>query len=64
MGKNTVRALQRVLNQETNAKLVEDGAFGPNTKKALQRYLGVSADGIIGRATIKAMQNKLNNGSF
>lgn len=64
VGKDTYRALQRVLNQETKAGLQEDGIFGPKTKQALQRYLGVSVDGIIGRATITAMQNKLNNGSF
>ena len=64
VGKNTYRALQRVLNQETKAGLNEDGLLGPQTKKALQRYLGVSADGIVGHATIKAMQDKLNNGSF
>lgn len=63
-GKNTYRALQRVLNQETKAGLTEDGAFGPQTKKALQRYVGVNPDGIVGKVTVRAMQTKLNNGSF
>lgn len=40
-------------------KIKVDGKFGPETKKALQRYLGVKADGIIGRITVKALQKRL-----
>lgn len=64
VGKNTYRALQRVLNQKNKAGLTEEGLFGPQTKKALQRYVGVTVDGIVGKATVRAMQTKLNNGSF
>ena len=64
IGKNTYRALQRVLNQEIKAGLTEDGLFGPQTKKALQHYVGVTVDGIVGKVTISAMQTKLNNRSF
>ena len=64
VGKHTYRALQRVLNQEANARLVENGVFDPTTKRALQKYVGVTVDGIVGRKTISAMQTKLNNRSF
>lgn len=43
----------------TSRKLVEDGYWGPNTCKALQRWVGVTADGVMGRNTIKALQRKL-----
>jgi peptidoglycan hydrolase-like protein with peptidoglycan-binding domain len=40
-------------------KLVVDGAFGLNTVKALQRWLGVMPDGDWGPASKRALQRKL-----
>mgnify|MGYP005769070501 CR=1 FL=1 len=43
-----------------------DGYFGPNTCKALQRYLGTEADGVISKPSqmVKEMQRRLNSGTF
>lgn len=43
-----------------------DGYFGKNTCKALQRYLGTTQDGIVSAPSsmVKALQRKLNAGSF
>lgn len=40
-----------------------DGCWGPNTSKALQKKLGVTADGIFGTASMKALQTYLNKNS-
>ena len=71
-----VRAVQRRLNTK-GARLVVDGKgiqpntsadYGPtNTVKALQRYLGTSADGVLSHPTseaVKALQRRLNTGKF
>lgn len=36
-----------------------DGKFGPNTKKRMQKWLGVSQDGKIGKNTIKHLQKRV-----
>ena len=63
-GRNTYRALQRVLNQELKAGLQEDGILGSKTIKALQRFVGSKVDGKLGPDTIRAMQAALNRGKL
>ena len=41
-------------------KLAEDGVFGTQTRAALQKALGVKADGIFGVVSVKALQTYLN----
>lgn len=44
-----------------------DGIFGPNTKasvQALQRYYGVTADGIVGPITWGRMHSSLQNATY
>lgn len=55
-GSAFVKALQKYLGLSG-----PDGYLGPNTIKALQKMLGVSADGIWGPNTSKAFQKWLNN---
>lgn len=59
-GSQMVRALQRKIGVSA------DGYFGKNTCKALQRYLGTTQDGIVSSPSsmVKALQRKLNAGSF
>lgn len=59
-GSQMVRALQRKIG------VFADGYFGKNTCKALQRYLGTTQDGIVSAPSsmVKALQRKLNAGSF
>jgi peptidoglycan hydrolase-like protein with peptidoglycan-binding domain len=45
-----------VLNAGPASGLSVDGSFGPSTKKALQRALGVADDGSFGPASTKALQ--------
>ncbi|MEU4155684.1 M15 family metallopeptidase [Actinoplanes sp. NPDC026670] len=68
-----VKDVQRHLNAKVKAKLVVDGkGIAQNSKatktiKALQRYLGVKADGKLDKptsATVKALQKRLNSGKF
>lgn len=40
-------------------QLVVDGALGPNTYRALQRWVGVAQDGVFGLATKEALQRKV-----
>ena len=64
-GAHTIRALQRVLNQKANARLAEDGVFGPATRNALQRYTDPSIGiGSFGPKSVKALQRALNNYQF
>lgn len=39
--------------------LVEDGKFGPNTKKRMQKWLGVSQDAKIGKNTVRHLQKRV-----
>lgn len=57
----TVKNLQTFLNKYGGARIAVDGDLGPNTARALQRYLKVTADGVIGPNTIRALQRFLNN---
>lgn len=59
-GSAMVKALQRKIG------VTADGYFGKNTCKALQRYLGTTQDGIVSAPSsmVKALQRKLNAGSF
>jgi hypothetical protein len=57
----TVKHLQRFLNKYAGARVAVDGDLGPNTTKALQRYLKVPADGDWGPQTTRALQTFLNN---
>ena len=59
-GSQMVMALQRKIGVSA------DGYFGKNTCKALQRYLGTTQDGIVSAPSsmVKALQRKLNAGSF
>lgn len=45
-------------------KVVVDGKFGPQTIKAVQKWLAVKQDGIFGPVTIKAMQTALNRWGY
>lgn len=57
----TIQALQVKIGYSSR-----DGQFGTYTCKALQKYLGVAQDGIIGNhsETVKELQRRLNNGTF
>lgn len=43
----------------SGSRLSVDGDFGPQTRRAMQRWLKVPADGIIGKATSRALQARL-----
>ncbi|WP_416149516.1 N-acetylmuramoyl-L-alanine amidase [Salipaludibacillus sp. HK11] len=60
-GSMVVRALQKKVGSTA------DGLLGPNTIRALQKYLVTPQDGVISRPSsmmVKEMQRQLNNGSF
>ena len=57
-GPETCAAMQRALNQH-GANLEVDGAFGRQTKVALQWYLRVPPDGVIGPPTVTALQKSV-----
>lgn len=59
----TARYLQQRLNWGAGPCGI-DGEPGPQTIKALQRYVGVGQDGQWGAQTTTALQRKLNSGSF
>ena len=40
-------------------KLAVDGAMGPLTTRAIQRWVGVAPDGLMGRTSTKALQRKV-----
>ena len=40
-------------------KLAVDGAMGPLTTRALQRWLGIDVNGVLGRTAAKALQRKV-----
>ena len=55
---------QQALNLVADAKLTEDGSFGPATKRAVmnfQRFMGIGADGIAGPLTRWWMTTALSN---
>ena len=71
-----VEAVQRHLNAKGAGLVVDgkgigrndDGGYGPTkTVKALQRYLGTTADGVLSHPSsnaVKALQQRLNTGKF
>jgi hypothetical protein len=71
-----VKAVQRRLNTKGAGLVVDgkgigrndDGDYGPTkTVKALQRYLGTTADGVLSHPSsnaVKALQRRLNTGKF
>ncbi len=53
-----VRLWQQALNLIANARLVEDGHFGPSTQAKtydFQRYFGIQQDGVVGPQTLGLM---------
>ena len=62
-GSGTWKAIQRsAVEYGYQGKI--DGVAGPMTRKAVQRRLKVADDGVWGRVTISALQNRLNDGSY
>jgi len=71
---NLVAAVQVYLNRKVNAGLSvdgvgirQDGHTVYQTQRALQRYLGTPADGVLSlpsSACVKALQHRLNAGTF
>ncbi|WP_308050605.1 peptidoglycan-binding protein [Streptomyces sp. TRM72054] len=65
-GPESKRALQRHLNQVTDADLVVDGAIGAASVRAMQEHLntmtgaGLDVDGVWGAGTTRALQRALN----
>lgn len=59
-GSQMVEAVQRKVGANP------DGYFGPNTCRALQGYLGTTADGVVSKPSlmVKELQRRLNAGSF
>ena len=57
-GVMTYRAIQ------TWAKTTVDGVLGPQTRRAVQKKLGVKQDGKWGRITISELQRRINNGTL
>lgn len=57
---DTVKEVQKWLNDSYSAKLAEDGIYGSKTKsaliKVLQKAIGVTADGVYGSKTNKAIK--------
>ena len=59
-GSDVIAALQSKVGVEA------DRYFGPNTCRALQRYLGTEQDGVLSRPSecVREMQRRLNAGTF
>ena len=55
------RSVHRVALKHTSnsGRLAVDGVMGPNTTRALQRWVGTSADGAFGPQTARALQRKV-----
>lgn len=60
-GSRVIAALQRKIGMASGDR---DGKIGPQTIRALQRYLGTPADGVISRESraVMALQRRLNAG--
>jgi len=53
-----VQTLQKALNLVANARLGEDGSYGPGTETAVrnfQRFFGLTADGVAGPKTLQML---------
>lgn len=59
-GSTMVRALQRKIGVD------DDGYFGPDSCRNLQRYLGTPVDGVVDKPSdmVLALQKRLNNNTF
>ena len=60
-GSRVIAALQRKIGMASGD---QDGKIGPQTIRALQRYLGTRVDGVISRdsSAVMALQRRLNQG--
>lgn len=60
-GSRMIAALQRRIGMDTGDR---DGKIGPQTIRALQRYLGTPVDGVVSRESraVMALQRRLNAG--
>jgi hypothetical protein len=60
-GSRVIAALQRRIGMDSGQ---QDGKIGPQTIRALQRYLGTPVDGVISResSAVMALQQRLNAG--
>ncbi|MFC8801753.1 N-acetylmuramoyl-L-alanine amidase [Promicromonospora sp. NPDC057138] len=60
-GSRMIAALQRTIGMASDER---DGKIGPQTIRALQRYLGTPVDGVISRdsSAVMALQHRLNAG--
>jgi len=61
------RDTQRMLNELGDTRVAVDGAFGPNSRKALGKYqasIGLPATGIMDRATLEAMRTGTEAGDI
>lgn len=64
--KNTVTELQKMLNQNGDYNLAEDGIFGSNTLDAVKKYQqanGLTVDGIVGQNTWAALTKNATGSS-
>jgi peptidoglycan hydrolase-like protein with peptidoglycan-binding domain len=62
-----IRWVQSYLRDRVDHRLAVDGNFGPNTIRALQRYMGSPVDGVISKPKsnlVIALQRRLNEGRF
>lgn len=58
-----IKAIQGFLLR-VNHRLAVDGIWGPNSTRALDKYLGSPADGVMDKRTVSALQRRLNQGKF
>jgi hypothetical protein len=64
MDKDFVGAIQVFLKGRVDHRLVVDRIWGPNTTRALDRYIGSPTDGVMDGRTVTALQRRLNEGRF
>lgn len=63
MDKDFIGAMQ-VFLRRVDHRLVVDRIWGPKTTRALDKYIGSPADGVMDGRTVKALQRRLNEGRF
>lgn len=57
----TADGSQLIVQVQKKFRLKADGVVGPATAKAIQGWVGVTKDGILGVNSVKALQRKLNS---